>query len=261
MNSMSDKIESFHVKSLWGKRNIHWDGINPQMNILVGINGSGKTTLLNLMYDYYSSKTIDKKYGENIHVETSPDKLYDGLPMRYLMSLDNYSQKDKRKKGTALLQELEHIVYQNKENFSFFNYRIQMLDYPDKAAEINRRIETFFSSVNSLFTETGKKIALRDSRLVFTQGDATIELNQLSSGEQQLLLIMLNVFLLGEKPAIVFMDEPEISLHVTWQYKLLNILTKLNGNAQFIVTTHSPSIFGDGWGANVVYMEDITEEV
>ena len=46
-------IHSFSVKGLWGEKDICWDKINPDMNILVGINGSGKTTLVNLMYAYY----------------------------------------------------------------------------------------------------------------------------------------------------------------------------------------------------------------
>ena len=226
------------------------------MNILVGINGSGKTTLLNMLYGYYST-------GSNSLVqsmEVIPVKLNEGEKIIYLKSLDNYTQKDKRKKSNALLQELEYIVYQNKENFSFFNYRMSMLDYPDRATEINKRINGFLMLVNDFFTETGKKLVIRDSRLVFVQGESTIELETLSSGEKQLLMILMNVFLLEEKPAVVFMDEPEIALHVSWQYKLLDTLTKLNPQAQFIITTHSPSIFGNGWGGNVVYMEDILEK-
>lgn len=253
---MGNKIISFQVDGLWNRWNIRWNNINPQMNILVGINGSGKTTLLNMLYGYYST-------GSNSLVqsmEVIPVKLNEGEKIIYLKSLDNYTQKDKRKKSNALLQELEYIVYQNKENFSFFNYRMSMLDYPDRATEINKRINGFLMLVNDFFTETGKKLVIRDSRLVFVQGESTIELETLSSGEKQLLLILMNVFLLEEKPAVVFMDEPEIALHVSWQYKLLDTLTKLNPQAQFIITTHSPSIFGNGWGGNVVYMEDILEK-
>lgn len=251
---MGNKIESFHVTGLWQRWNIVWDNINKQMNILVGINVSGKTTLLNLMYEYY---TTARSAGKEANIDATPAQLDGDVRVVYLKSLDNYSQKDKRKKGNALLQELEHVVYQNKDNFSFFNYRMEMLDYPAKAAEISGRINGFLKAVDDLQGETGKQIAIKDGRLVFNQGDATIELEQLSSGEKQMLLILINVFLLREKPAIVFMDEPEIALHVSWQYKLLNTLTQLDTNAQFIITTHSPSIFGDGWGANVVYMEDI----
>ena len=209
-----------------------------------------------MLYGYYST-------GSNSLVqsmEVIPVKLNEGEKIIYLKSLDNYTQKDKRKKSNALLQELEYIVYQNKENFSFFNYRMSILDYPDRATEINKRINGFLMLVNDFFTETGKKLVIRDGRLVFVQGESTIELETLSSGEKQLLLILMNVFLLEEKPAVVFMDEPEIALHVSWQYKLLDTLTKLNPQAQFIITTHSPSIFGNGWGGNVVYMEDILEK-
>lgn len=254
---MSNKIESFHADGLWNRWNIRWNNIDPRMNILVGINGSGKTTLLNLLYKYYSNKSNDL----DLPIKAEPAKLDQEVKVIYLKSLDNYTQKDKRKKSSALLQELEHVVYQNKENFSFFNYRISILDNPSKATEINNRITAFLQSVNKLFAETEKKLIIKESRLVFAQGDSIIELDKLSSGEKQMLLILMNVFLLEEKPAVVFMDEPEISLHVSWQYKLLDILTKLDSNAQFIVTTHSPSIFGDGWGGNVVYMEDIMEKI
>ena len=253
---MGNKIISFQVDGLWNRWNIRWNNINPQMNILVGINGSGKTTLLNMLYGYYSTDSNSLVQS----MEVIPVKLNEGEKIIYLKSLDNYTQKDKRKKSNALLQELEYIVYQNKENFSFFNYRMSILDYPDRATEINKRINGFLMLVNDFFTETGKKLVIRDGRLVFVQGESTIELETLSSGEKQLLLILMNVFLLEEKPAVVFMDEPEIALHVSWQYKLLDTLIKLNPQAQFIITTHSPSIFGNGWGGNVVYMEDILEK-
>lgn len=253
---MSNKIESFQADGLWNRWNIRWNNINPQMNIIVGINGSGKTTLLNILYDNYTN-------GSNplaLAMKIIPNKLDVGEKVIYLKSLDNYTQKDKRKRSNALLQELEYIVYQNKENFSFFNYRMSMLDHPEKASEISRRINDFLKLVNEFFIETGKELVIRESRLVFVQGKSIIELEKLSSGEKQLLLILLNVFLLEGKTAVVFMDEPEIALHVSWQYKLLDTLTNLNPEAQFIVTTHSPSIFGNGWGSNVVYMEDILEK-
>ena len=57
------------------------------------------------------------------HVYASPDRL-ECSTLLYLRSLDNYAQLDKRKKGSALTQALEYVIYQNKEAFSFFNYRI-----------------------------------------------------------------------------------------------------------------------------------------
>ena len=113
---MGNKIISFQVDGLWNRWNIRWNNINPQMNILVGINGSGKTTLLNMLYGYYSTDSNSLVQS----MEVIPVKLNEGEKIIYLKSLDNYTQKDKRKKSNALLQELEYIVYQNKENFSCF---------------------------------------------------------------------------------------------------------------------------------------------
>ncbi|WP_337521719.1 hypothetical protein [Segatella sp.] len=40
---------------------------------------------------------------------------------------------------------------------------------------------------------------------------------------------------------------------------LVNLLTHLNGKAQYFITTHSPTLFGEGWGDKVWYMENITK--
>jgi len=68
----------------------------------------------------------------------------------------------------------------------------------------------------------------------------------------------LTVLLEDGREYVLMMDEPEISLHISWQYELLNWILELNPNAQLILTTHSPSIFSDGWGDKAIYMEDIT---
>lgn len=253
-------ISSFILNNLWGKYNIGLRDLDPKMNILVGINGCGKTTLLDEIYSYYMAPTPRPMHGLFApHIYASPDRLEEST-LLYMKSLDNYTQLDKRKKGSALTQALEYVIYQNKESFSFFNYRMGIIDFPQEAEVIRKRIQHFFDIMNELFADTNKKITIHDSRLVFQQEESLVEVNQLSSGEKQLLLMLLNVFLLKEEKAVILMDEPEISLHISWQYRLLDILTALNPQAQFIITTHSPSIFGDGWGNKVIYFDDITEK-
>jgi len=225
------------------------------MNILVGINGSGKTTLMNLMYAYWwEPKALGRiKY---TRIEGIPSAgLLKGVEAVYVRNLD---VPVRRKEESPLLQELERAIYQNKGNQSLFGYRMKMIDYPERYAEISKAIEQFLSLVDGMFSETGKKVFIRDGQLYFeTVTGNRCELKDLSSGEKQLLLVLLRVFLLERKPAIVFLDEPEISLHIGWQQVMLDTLAELNQNAQFFVTTHSPSMFGRGWGNKVVYMEDI----
>ncbi|MCH8295763.1 ATP-binding protein, partial [Candidatus Poribacteria bacterium] len=64
---------------------------------------------------------------------------------------------------------------------------------------------------------------------------------QLSSGEQQMLSFLChNAF---QKNSIIFIDEPELSLHVDWQRLLFPTLLKQGTGNQFIVATHSPFIY------------------
>ena len=56
------------------------------------------------------------------------------------------------------------------------------------------------------------------------------------------------------------MDEPEISLHISWQSKLIDTIRNLNPNCQLILTTHSPSIFAKGWQDRIIYMEDLIQK-
>ena len=248
-------IKAFTVKGLWGEKDVQWLSINPDMNILVGINGSGKTTLMNLMYAYYcDSKALKKVKYDRIYA--SPEKEQEDLPeMIYVRNLDVPTR---RKDESPLLQELNLAVFQNRNANSFFNYRMKMLDYPERKNEISERIMQFEELINRLFAETEKVMAIKDGQLLFrTKSGHLCQIEDLSSGEKQLLLILLRVFLLEEKQAVIFMDEPEISLHIGWQQQLLDVLTALNKNAQFFLTTHSPSMFGRGWGDKVIYMEDI----
>ena len=64
-----------------------------------------------------------------------------------------------------------------------------------------------------------------------------ISASRLSSGEKQLLgLLCWNAF--GEANAI-FIDEPELSMHLDWQRLLLRLLSYQGTEKQFFVATHS----------------------
>ena len=56
----------------------------------------------------------------------------------------------------------------------------------------------------------------------------------------------------------LFMDEPEISLHVEWQQQLISLIRSLNPNVQIILTTHSPAVIMNGWLDAVTEVSDIT---
>ena len=125
--------------------------------------------------------------------------------------------------------------------------------------QIYTRKTLFDNLVNEAFKETGKVIDNESDKLRFIiDGKTLIDANNLSSGEKQLLIILLTVLLEDGQEYVLMMDEPEISMHISWQYKLIDMILQLNPNVQILLTTHSPSIFSNGWGDKAIYMEDIT---
>lgn len=236
------KIQELSI-SLWGKYHVNFKA-NEDVNIIVGINGSGKTTLLNEINKIVLNKVEDKNQ------------------VVFVPSIDNIAMRDKRKVANALTQDLEFYLYDMKSGPSMMYQRLAMIDASaEKQAEMRARIDDFCSIINTLFKTTGKRIEIKSNKFEVVFDNQIIPINVLSSGEKQILLILLRVFLLEGKAAYVLLDEPENSLDISWQFELINTLVKLNPNAQYFITTHSPSIFGDGWGDKIIYMEDVTAPV
>ena len=277
MAMRANKIEKIEIRNIWRKFTLRWERLNPDVNILTGINGSGKTTFFNVtdallsadvkrlrQYDVEAEAVID---GEAVEYArgTSAAALKARLEgVNYLkISTFDVPLRDRRKMGreeSPLLGELKEIVYSVGENAnSFSDYRLRATNFPEQAEHINGRIRRFFDTVDRLFAGTGKRIGIDPltNQLVFKDGEETIGLGKLSSGEKQLLIILLRVFLMDERPYILLMDEPEISLHIEWQYRLFEEIRGLNPRCQIITSTHSPSLFGDGWGDKLVFIEDL----
>lgn len=75
--------------------------------------------------------------------------------------------------------------------------------------------------------------------------DNKVQLNQLSSGEKQIVSIFSQIYLEQNKKYVVLFDEPELSLSIYWQENLLPDIIA-SGNCMFLMAvTHSPFIFGD----------------
>ena len=81
---------------------------------------------------------------------------------------------------------------------------------------------------------------------------------KLSSGEKQMLIILLTVLVRDNAHCVLFMDEPEASLHIEWQQKLISMIRELNPNVQLILTTHSPAVIMEGWLDAVTEVDEIS---
>ena len=115
----------------------------------------------------------------------------------------------------------------------------------EKKKEIFKQRDTFITIINKMFAGR-KTISLSDKNelKVIAKDGRHIPLNDLSSGEKQLLIILSEALVQNLDSVIYIADEPEISLHITWQEYLTDTILELNPNAQIIFATHSPDVVG-----------------
>jgi predicted ATPase len=102
-------------------------------------------------------------------------------------------------------------------------------------------LTTTVESVNSLFLNKQIALHLDQGLNILTLNGGTLLPEQLSSGEQELLILFCEVISALRPETILFVDEPELSLNVSWQRVLLNSLLRCasGSTVQFVIATHS----------------------
>lgn len=275
MKKQADYIKRIEIKSMWGRkdRDIVWD-LRPDVNILSGVNGIGKSTILNKSIHRLNLMVSGELNGTeepNVRLLFYPE---DATFIRFsvIRSFDRpliHSDLLEKVVDKNVGTELDWQIYQLQRRYLDYqvnigNRIIELLSSGDadaqaKAAEVSLPKRKFQDIIDELFSETGKKILRKSNEMAFEQVGETLYPYQLSSGEKQILAILLTVLVQDNQPFTLFMDEPEVSLHVEWQQRLISLIRALNDKVQIILTTHSPAVIMDGWLDAVTEVSDITE--
>lgn len=100
-----------------------------------------------------------------------------------------------------------------------------------------RPFTTLEDMVISIFHKKGIEL----DTMILGDSINAISSDKLSAGEKQMLsFLCYNTF---SKNKVIFIDEPELSLHPDWQRLLIPTLLKQGNNNQFFIATHSPFIY------------------
>lgn len=116
--------------------------------------------------------------------------------------------------------------------------------------DLLQKLELFTTILNERrFTFKSINISKEKGFYFKTVNGKELDLNQLSSGEQHEVVLLYELIFNVKHNILVLIDEPEISLHITWQKEFLNDLLRIIEiqNIQVIIATHSPSIINDRW--------------
>lgn len=106
---------------------------------------------------------------------------------------------------------------------------------------IYQLIDRFVKIVNGLLTDKSIDFKLSQGFTIQNKLKVSLVPAQLSSGEQQLLLLFCYVLTARDTPTIFMIDEPEISLNIKWQRQLVQSLLDITEGAsiQFVFASHS----------------------
>ena len=273
MQKYADYIKQIEIDSLWsGRKHVVWN-LDPKVNILSGINGVGKSTIINkVSRGLIQAGEFPSNLLSGVRLKVEPEdatwikvdviRSFD----RPLMTSDSMS----KILDATVTTELEWQLYQLQRKYLDYqvnigNRIIEALqsgspDAAQRAQEISQPKKMFQDLVDKLFAETGKKLIRTKNEIAFMQIGEELQPYKLSSGEKQMLAILLTVLIEDHQHYTLFMDEPEVSLHIDWQQKLIDMILMLNPNVQIVLTTHSPAVIMNGWMDHVTEVGDITTE-
>ena len=194
---------------------------------------------------------------------TQTQELDSSYPNRLRSEKNILTKEDYEKRYITLKNKQEKLtefgLYESKQEFLTYSTEdakalsVYLKDFEQKLGvfdELLDKLELFTTILNER-RFTFKSININRVKGFFfkTIKGKELELNQLSSGEQHEVVLLYELIFNVKPNVLVLIDEPEISLHITWQKEFLNDLLKIMKiqNIQVLVATHSPSIINDRW--------------
>lgn len=199
--------------------------------VFAGENGSGKTLILKMIKDFQEGSYLG---------ECSPLK-----EIKYL---------DKNENVHVILRDEEALYPRPEDDREYIKYMKLNPQFEHTYEEYmrkNSRIERFKRAYSSMFEDLsyiGIDPKEDENTVYFMRGKQQIDINDLSSGEQQIVFRGTDLLYHAENASTIIIDEPELSLHPKWQEKILsfyrNLFTNEDGKqiAQLMIATHSQYI-------------------
>ncbi len=218
--------------------------------VITGVNGNGKTTLLR---DIIADTNATKK--PKCAITIQDDK---GLNT-FLLPLQ--SENERYEEAFSKVS-----FYQTRDNSSVEKLQKDTVSYVDKVVyeigktsfdayvEIQRMLDDIFCGFN---LQIRFKSLNREKKLIFTNTrQEEFGIDGLSSGELQILSKVFVLFTDDMKGHVILIDEPESSLHPSWQTRILPVLRHCSetNDCQIIVATQSPLVIDSAYKDEIRFL-------
>ncbi len=216
--------------------------------VIAGVNGSGKTTLL----EYINNFITDSRFGGGDYLEVQSDESLEiGEKTRKIYKsskLNNNIVGFKDLKDSIRYFPIDVDATKDTEQLiaTYANKLIKNHDL--RPSEANKNIRDRMDKIFSVLDISIHFDSVDEKDNVFFKNsqENIFSINELSSGEKTLLSKVFKLYLGEYSEKIILLDEPEISLHPSWQSKIIKIYEAFckDYNSQIILATHSPLIIG-----------------
>ncbi|PGE68217.1 AAA family ATPase [Bacillus toyonensis] len=175
---------------------------------------------------------------------------------------ENLKNPDKEK--IKKLVKEDKLFDDNKQTYKpLIFFLSKLIDIYELHREKEEAIKMFTEVCNEYLVN--KKISYDESdvkiSIIEKSSGENINLKDLSSGEKQIVSLFCRVYLSSNKNFIVLFDEPELSLSIEWQERLLPDITKSEKCDFLLAVTHSPFVFNNELENYTQSMELLIEEV
>ncbi|WP_409161138.1 AAA family ATPase [Pectobacterium sp. B2J-2] len=202
-----------------------------------------KEVLASILYS--KDDSIDKAYAITFNKEEEKNNLISAYTQ--LNAIDQNVRRrisfhiDSIEKTLKNIKSDENIDFRSLEAFRKTQKIIKMsLKSKERTSLVFSPIDLFLHMLKKFIID--KDFYFVGGELVIKNSHETINHNNLSSGEKQLLILFIETLLQRGEQYIFLTDEPELSLHIAWQKNIIPAIKELNPNAQIIAATHSPEV-------------------
>jgi len=158
-----------------------------------------------------------------------------------------------KNRGDSYLDRIQQIYNEShyegdsdKDTLIYFLSKLSLV--VNQTKQLESTIENFVKKANTYLGNASDKKSFNydpermEVTVINEWTSEEVKLNDLSSGEKQVVSLLSYLFLYPSKK-IILVDEPELSLSIDWQQKILVDMVAAPSCRQLLAITHSPFVF------------------
>ena len=263
---LSEIIDSIHIGFIETERLLNYsysyrlkkhDGRASLVPAVINYSEELVSAIQTILADYGSlSQSLDRSFPTRlVKNDISPDLTIDELKIKW----NELEEKRSKLMAAGLLDQEEDIDFPELQSMDKSNINVLSVyvgDVQEKLQvfdELTDKIDLLVNIIKNKFQYKEMSISKKEGFVFKTSDGNILSPTNLSSGEQHELVLLYELLFKVSPNSLLLIDEPELSLDVTWQQQFLKDLQKITKLSAFdaLIATHSPQIIHDRWDLTV----------